>query len=322
MIEVIIDNRNKTMWDISELITDMTWSTSRSGKPAKMSLTYVSGALFQSRKFTVNNGDVVRVKVDGKPVFYGYVFTIETSEDDKVKLTAYDQIRYLLTNDTYVLENVTATDLIKRIAKDCELKIGELSDTKHVIPLVMEDNKKLLDIICRALDKTLIATRNIFIFYDDFGKLTLRDAKTWTTDIIIGEESQMRGFSHKRSIDDETYNRVKLFRDNKASGKRETFIMQDSANIARWGRLQLSDKLEEGINDAQIKELLASYMKLHNREKKTLKVDAVGDVRIRAGMYIPLYLPEQQIQQYMIIDECSHDWDGSGHKMSLTLKVI
>lgn len=193
MIEVIIDNRNKTMWDISELITDMTWATSRSGKPAKMSLTYVSGALFQSRKFTVNNGDVVRVKVDGKPVFYGYVFTIETSEDDKVKLTAYDQIRYLLTNDTYVLENVTATDLIKRIAKDCELKIGELSDTKHVIPLVMEDNKKLLDIICRALDKTLIATRNIFIFYDDFGKLTLRDAKTWTTDIIIGEESQMRG---------------------------------------------------------------------------------------------------------------------------------
>lgn len=161
-----------------------------------------------------------------------------------------------------------------------------------------------------------------FIFYDDFGKLTLRDAKTWTTDIIIGEESQMRGFSHKRSIDDETYNRVKLFRDNKASGKRETFIMQDSANIARWGRLQLSEKLDEGMNDAQIKELLASYMKLHNREKKTLKVDAVGDVRIRAGMYIPLYLPEQQIQQYMLIDECSHDWDGSGHKMSLTLKVI
>lgn len=66
---------------------------------------------------------------------------------------------------------------------------------------------------------------------------------------------------------------------------------------------------------------LIPYEASQSREK-TLKVDAVGDVRIRAGMYIPLYLPEQQIQQYMLIDECSHSWDGSGHKMSLTLKVI
>ncbi|MCM3338114.1 hypothetical protein M3650_05555 [Paenibacillus sp. MER TA 81-3] len=321
-MEVHIDNRNGTLWDMSQLITDMSWSTSRSGKPASMSISYIKGALFQDSSFTINNGDIVRVWADGAAIFYGYVFSVETDESDKVKLTAFDQIRYLLTNDTYVLENVTATEVIQRIAKACQLEVGELADTKHKIPSLLQDNKKLLDIILRSLDMTLIATKNIFVLYDDFGKLTLRDAKSWTTDRIVGEGSQMTGISYKASIDDETYNRVKLFRDNEATGKREVYIMQDSKNIAKWGQLQLYKKIDENLNKAQMQERLEALMKLYNREKKTMKVNAVGDVHIRAGMYIPIFAPEQDMEQYMLVDECSQEWSGSGHKMSLTLKVI
>ncbi|UHA72300.1 XkdQ/YqbQ family protein [Paenibacillus sp. 481] len=322
MLSVLIDNRNGTMWDISELVTDMSWSTSRITKPSTFELTYVKGALFQSSDFQVNNGDVIKVQWQGMNVFYGYVFSIDTGTGNDVKLTAYDQLRYLQANDTYVFKNTNATAVIKRIASDFSLRVGTLVETKHNIPSLIQDDKKLLDIVCRVLDLTLIGTKEMYVLYDDFGSLSLKKVSDWRSDRIVGRGSQMTGLSYTRTIDDETYNRVKLIRDNEETGKREVYIMQDSANIAKWGRLQLYKKLDEQLNKAQIEEQLKTLMKLHNREKRTLKIDALGDVRIRAGMLIPIYAPEQDVKQYMLVDECSHSWSGSEHTMSLTLKVI
>jgi len=322
-LEVLVDNRNGNAWDMSQLISSMTWSTSRVGKPASVSISFSKGAIFQDRSFTINNGDIIRVQEDGVPVFYGYVFSIETDESNTVKLTAYDQMRYLMVNDWCMLKNVTATEIIRYIAKKFDIKLGELVDTKYKIPTFMEDNKKLLDMMFRALDFTLNSTKIIYVLYDDFGKLTLREAKSWMPDYGIGEESQMTSISYKASIDDGTYNYIKMYRDNPEKGVRETFISKDSNNMAKWGHLQLYKKIDDKMNQAQIQQLGDNLLKLHNHEKKTLKVNAVGDVRIRAGMNIPIFAPEQNVNlRNKLIEECSQEWSGSGHTMSLTLKEI
>ncbi|WP_028531846.1 XkdQ/YqbQ family protein [Paenibacillus sp. UNC217MF] len=321
-LEVLVDNRNGNAWDMSQLISSMTWSTSRVGKPASISISFSKGAIFQD-SFTINNGDIIRVQEDGVPVFYGYVFSIETDESNTVKLTAYDQMRYLMVNDWCMLKNVTATEIIRYIAKKFDIKLGELVDTKYKIPTFMEDNKKLLDMMFRALDFTLNSTKIIYVLYDDFGKLTLREAKSWMPDYGIGEESQMTSISYKASIDDGTYNYIKMYRDNPEKGVRETFISKDSNNMAKWGHLQLYKKIDDKMNQAQIQQLGDNLLKLHNHEKKTLKVNAVGDVRIRAGMNIPIFAPEQNVNlRNKLIEECSQEWSGSGHTMSLTLKEI
>ncbi|MCY7484767.1 hypothetical protein [Paenibacillus alvei] len=321
-LEVLVDNRDGNAWDMSHLISSMTWSTARIGKPASISISFMKGAIFQDRSFTINNGDIVRVQEDGVPVFYGYVFSIETDESSTVKLTAYDQMRYLMMNDWCMLKNVTATEVIRHIAKNFNIQVGDLADTKHKIPTFMEDNKKLLDMMFRALDLTLIATKNIYVLYDDFGKLTLREAKSWKTEYFIGEGSQMTSISYKVSIDDDTYNFIKLYRDNQEKGVREIYVTKHSDNLAKWGHLQLYKKVDDKLNRAQIKQLGENLLELHNREKKTLKVNAVGDVRIRAGMYIPIFVPGQEKEQFRLIEECSQEWSGSGHTMSLTLKEI
>ncbi|MGG4193173.1 hypothetical protein SAMN04488689_101142 [Paenibacillus sp. cl6col] len=321
-LEVLVDNRNGNAWDMSQLISSMTWSTSRVGKPASISISFSKGAIFQD-SFTINNGDIIRVQEDGVPVFYGYVFSIETDESNTVKLTAYDQMRYLMVNDWCMLKNVTATEIIRYIAKKFDIKLGELVDTKYKIPTFMEDNKKLLDMMFRALDFTLNSTKIIYVLYDDFGKLTLREAKSWMPDYGIGEESQMTSISYKASIDDGTYNYIKMYRDNPEKGVRETFISKDSNNMAKWGHLQLYKKIDDKMNQAQIQQLGDNLLKLHNHEKKTIKVNAVGDVRIRAGMNIPIFAPEQNVNlRNKLIEECSQEWSGSGHTMSLTLKEI
>ncbi|MDQ0063560.1 XkdQ/YqbQ family protein [Paenibacillus harenae] len=322
MLEILIDNRNGKVWDITSIVPSLTYKTKRIGSASSLSLTLIKGSLFQSDEFTVNSGDVIRVMKDGTGVFYGYVFEIDSGMDESVSITAYDQIRYLLANDSYVFKNNTASEIVKKIADDFELRLGTISDTGYKIPSMAEKDKKLLDIICKALDLTLINEGGNFFLYDNFGKLSLRNIKEMKLDIVVGDWSLMDDYGYKRSIDSDTYNHIKVFQDNKKTGKRDIHVGQDSANIAKWGRLQLYQQADEKMNEAQIKTLVDQLLTLKNREQRTLSIDAIGDLRVRAGCYIPVVIQELDISQYFLVEDCTHKFDADTHTMSLELRVI
>src|SRR5690606_13508367 len=146
MLEILLDNKDGKVIDISELVSSVSWKTVRIGQPGSLDM-----RLIKHKDLKIESGAVVRVKANKRNLFYGYVFTVERSEDDDVQVTAYDQIRYLLSNDTYVFSNATATQIIRKIAQDFGLKVGSLADTGYKIPSLVEDNQKLLDIIYKAL---------------------------------------------------------------------------------------------------------------------------------------------------------------------------
>jgi hypothetical protein len=322
MFEILIDNRDGNVWDVSELISELTWKTSRIAKPSSVDLTLIKGALFQSAAFKLELGAIVRVRKGDTPVFFGYVFTIEQNTTEQVKLTAYDQLRYWLGSDTYVFKEKTATHVIQRMAGDLGMKTGELQDTKYIIPSMVEDGQKLLDIALKALDLTLIAGQGNYILYDDFGALTLRDMNVLKLFFSIGDGSLLYEYSYKRSIDEETYNRIKVVRDNKESQGRDVYLGQDSANIAKWGRLQLYHKANDNMNAAQLAKLLDNLMAKHNREQRTLSLDALGDIRVRAGYYVFIFVAELGLEKPFLVEECTHKFAGGEHTMTLELKVI
>lgn len=282
----------------------------------------IKGEIYGDPSFKYAPGDIIRFKADGINVFYGYIFTIDSGSDEVVKILAYDQLRYLMASDTYVFSNVTATEVIRRIAKDFNLPVGELADTGYRMPTLVEDNTKLMDIICKALTVTLINAGENFVFYDDFGFLTLRNVRDLMVNFYIGNRSLVYDFSHKRSIDTDTYNYIKIVKDNKNTGRRDVYVQQDKANIAKWGKLQLYQVADESQNAARINVTLAQTMALKNRESRNMTIDAIGDIRLRAGNYVRVVLDEFGINQPFLINECTHRFDGSDHTMSLDLKVV
>jgi hypothetical protein len=318
----MLDNKNGNVWDLSEIAKDLTWTTTRVGRPASVDFTLIGSGIYQDRSFSVNNGDIVRVRMNQTNVFYGYVFSVKVNQDAEISVKAYDQVRYLLNKDTYVFKNATTGDVIRRIAGDFNLKVGRIDDTGYRIPSMVEDGQTLLDIIEKANTLTMSATGRFFVFFDDFGSLSYRDVTNFQAGFYVGDGSLMTGFEYGRDIDQDTYNRIKLYRDNKETGKRELYVAQDSANIARWGVLQLYESVDEGLNAAQINELLTQLAKLKNREQKSLKIEAIGDIRVRAGMYVPIVIESLGINQPMMVDEVKHKFDGEDHTMDLTLKVI
>ncbi len=322
MFEMVLDNKDGKLWDISGVVSDLSWKTSRIGKPSSCEFSIVLGDDRAEPEFQCHPGDIVRLKKEGTGLFYGYVFSIDRGQENILKILAYDQIRYLLTNETYVFTGMTASQIIQKIAKASKLKVGTIADTEYPIPSMIEDNVKLLDMICKALDHTLIAKLQNYVFYDDFGSLTLQNIANMSLDFVIGDESLLYDYDFKRTIDSDTYNRIKIVQDNKQTGRRDVHIAQDSANIAQWGRLQYFEKADENMNLAQIREKLNQMLILKNREQKTLKLDSIGDTRVRAGNFIPVSIKKLGINQYFLVDECSHQFNGRDHTMSLNVRVI
>ncbi|NQX48627.1 hypothetical protein HQN87_25165 [Paenibacillus tritici] len=320
-MELIVINKEGKIWDVSGIATDISWKTTRTGKPATLELTLVDSGMYQHAKFGISNGDIVQFRKDGVDVFYGFVFSIDTGANQEMKLTAYDQIRYLLGNGSYVLQNITASEVISTIAKDRGLRLGTLDPAKYTIPSLIEDNKKLLDIIMGAVGSELQYMGQLMAFYDDFGKLTLRAPQAMLLNVVLGAGHYLYDYSLKKSIDDDTYNTILLYRDNEETGKREFYPVTDKDNVARWGILHLYQKADDKANAAQIQEKADNLLKLHNREKLSLSVQAIGDMRVRAGNFIYVLLDEFETQVFLV-DQCSHKISGGEHTMSLDIKVV
>lgn len=320
-MELLLKNKEGRVWDLSKIVSDISWKTSRSGKPATLELTVVDSGIYQHPKFGINNGDILQFRKDGVNVFYGFVFSISTGSNQEIRLTAYDQTRYLLGNGTYVFQDATASDVIRKIAKDYGLQTGVLEQTDYVIPSLIEQDKKLLDIIMGAIGSELQYKGKLMVFYDDFGKLTLRSPNSMLLNLILGDGHSLYEYSLKKSIDDDTYNTIVLYQDNEQSGQREPIGVTDKNNVARWGILRLYQKADDKANAAQNLEKANNLLKLHNRESLSLSVQSIGDLRVRAGNFIYILLDELKTQLFLV-DQCTHKISGGEHTMSLDIKVV
>lgn len=314
MYKLYIVNRNKTWEPIIE--GPVTWETTRMGQPGKLNFNVVKDEIIDFQE-----GNEVQFMSDNENIFKGYVFTKDRDKNQIIRVTAYDQLRYLKNKHTYIYEKKKASDVINKIAKDFNLETGTIADTSYVIPSRIQDNKTLFDIIYDALDLTLMNKRKLYVLYDDFGKLTLKDIETMKIpDLVIGEYNS-QNFSYKTDIDTDTYNRVRLYRDNEKTGKREIYEVKHSENMNKWGTLQYFESVNENTN---AKAKAEAILKMKNRVNKSLSLkDVIGDTRVRAGtsaMILMRDIGDISIQQYMLIEKAKHVFSNDEHWMTLDLR--
>ena len=306
-------------YEIQDLVSAAKWTTKRSGSPASLELTVMVNESIQWSPGGILT--LINDEYDKKDKFYGYVTKISQSEKNEVKITAYDQTWYLKKNkDTYVFTGKRADQILKQIADDFKLKTASLPNTGYAIPSMVEDGQTLFDIVLKALDYTLINSKKMYVLWDDFGKLTLSNVEDQKLDLLIGDESLATGYTYEEDIDSEAYNKIKLVKDNKTTGKRDVYIYQDSKNMALWGTLQDYQKVDENMNAAQIKEKGSQMLELYNRPKKTFEVKALLNLDVRAGQAVYIQIADVNAKAFYIVEECSQDIIKN--TMQLKLKVV
>lgn len=313
-VDLIIQNGSTIYYPIVEEGISLTWD--RKGSPGKLKFSVVKDSVLSFQE-----GNAVKLTVDGTDMFYGFVFTKSRSGSSPkvIEVTAYDQLRYFKNKDTYVYSNKKASEVIKMIAEDFGLSVGELEDTKHVIGSRTEDNATLFDIAQNALDETLQAKTQLYVLYDKVGKLTLQNIENMKLNLLIDADT-IGGYSYSSTIDKQSFNQIKITFENKDSGKREIFIAKDSANINKWGLLQYTDTVELSSSGAAKAEAL---LKLYNTKTRTLSIsDALGDVRVRAGssVIVKLGLGDINVQSYLLVESVTHKFKQEQHLMDLKLR--
>jgi len=310
-VELFIQHNETIQYPVVEEGAKLTWE--RKGTPGKLTFTVVkcAGLNFQE-------GDPVKLTVDGTAMFYGFVFKKSRDKGGTIDVTAYDQLRYLKNKDTLTDEGLKASDILKRIATDFRLNLGTVEDTGYTIESVVEENETLFDMIQNALDETLMNTKQLFVLYDDVGKLTLKNINSMKLDLLIDAETG-ENFSYQSSIDEQTYNKVKLAFNNEKTGKRELYVTQDGEKMNQWGVLQYYEEIQTQTG-AQAK--ADALLKLYDQKTRKLTVqNALGDVRVRAGcaVVVSLDLGDVIANNYMVVNKVTHTFKDNEHRMELDL---
>ncbi|MEG2521248.1 MAG: M23 family metallopeptidase [Anaerovoracaceae bacterium] len=274
-------------------------------------------------KLEVLNDDVIHINV-GNPiafryqenkVFYGYIFKIETSDSEVLKLTCYDQIRYLKAKDTLIYKNKTYSDLVKMIAKDHGLKVGSIESTKTKKTAIEETT--LLDMLLNISSEETLKTGKIYNLFDDFGKLTLKSLEKMFVPILIDSDTS-GGFNYSTSIDSNTYNKVKLAFDNKKTGEREVKVFNDETSQSKYGVLQYYEKLDS--TEAVIKEKGKVLLKNHRWPEKKLSIkNCFGDIRVRGGssLLIGITPIKKKQEGLFIVEKVTHTFEHGYHMMDI-----
>lgn len=311
-VELLIQNGDQVFIPVVE--DGIVWSTERKGVPGQLTFTVLNDDII-----TFTEGNAVRLKVDGKDIFYGFIFVKKQNKENIISVTAYDQLRYLKNKDIIVYENKTAGELIGMIASDFEMQTGVLEDTGFKIATRVETEGTLFDIIQNALDLTLQNTGEMFVMYDDFGKISLKNIASMRVNIQIDEETG-ENFDYTSSIDSATYNRIKLVYVNEETAINDVYVAKDGNNMNNWGVLQMFEKLQKGEHGQAKADALLS---LYNSKTRNLSISkAFGDTRVRAGcmVVVMLDLGNAKLESFMIIEKCKHTFNESEHFMDLTLR--
>lgn len=291
----------------------MVWTTGRSGVAGELSFSVMKDDVINFKE-----GNLVMLRIDGTEVFSGFVFTKERTKERFISVTAYDQLRYLKNRYPYVYTNMKANEVLQMIAADFQLTIGDVADTGYAIPSRVEDNTTLFDVILTALDLTYENTGVMYVLYDDFGKLALKNIADMVVPIVIDAETALN-YDYASTIDKETYNKVELVYDNEETGCKDIYVAVDDTRVAEWGVLQYFATLESSEHGQTKADMILSFL---NRKRRTLDIKNVfGDLRVRAGVMVvvQLNIGDMILNQFMLVESCEHKFSDGEYFMDLKL---
>ncbi len=266
------------------------------------------------------NGSTVIFKYNGVDIFYGFLFKTKLDRK-KYACTCYDQLRYLKAKNSVLREDVTLSEFTENVCALIgeRIKIGEFDNTEIKLGKYFFDNQSHLDMIYQSIKDNLLLNGYYYALFDNFGTIQLKDLYDLRLPLIIGDNSLATEYSYENSIDEDTYNYIKVAKDDKKKGVRDVYVVEDSNSINQYGKLMLYDKVSADLNEAQLKERAKLILTAKNRETENLEITSIGDTRVVAGSGIKVEIAKSNINTWAVVDAVTHEFKRSSHFMKMNL---
>jgi hypothetical protein len=285
--------------------------------------------IVKSDDLTFFEGATIAIIYNLQKFFKGFVFTKKRSNtSDKISVTCYNALRYLKNKDTKVFEGKTSSQIFAQLCDEFVLPYKIVDPSSHVCTPRSEDTVEAYKMIKNSLDDTLVKSSKWFFIRDNFGVLEHINVLSMISSYVIGDASGLTNYEYQSSIDNNVYNQIKLYRDNKSTGKRDIYIVNDTinggANIKAWGILQYYAKVDEYVNSAQIPNLAAAYLRYFNNVKRDISVVSESVPEIQAGSIFRCNISDLgdiSLDKYLLVTECTHEFYNNSCLMKLSTEV-
>lgn len=314
-------SRNQQKYDITDIVSGPKWTTGLNSQPGIFEFSMEIDSVVYLR-----DGDTIELVIDGKNVFKGKVFNRKKSKQKLWKIVAYDSKRYLQNQDTIVFGVNKLSDRFNNICQIQGIPHKVLDANGYQLASKVEDNESYFSMLEAAIAEVRENNNARFGIRDNFGTLELFDLNRGITKLVVGDKSLLTDYAYEASIDD-SYNVVKVIKEDSETKKRQIYTASNSALIDRWGKLQMVEKVTDSdINAAQLKQRATDLLSANAKEVRTLSLDAVGSFPLEAGNSFTLDIAELRGEGFgsdtlALITKCVHNFD-TAHTMSLEVEVI
>ena len=318
---IIYDNVYNKSYNVSDSIGDIQIQSWLEDQPGKCTFN-----IYKSSTLAFWEGATISITIDGKGVFKGYIQKKERDSNVQIiKCTAYDQLLYWKAQDAKAFVGLTSDQIFELLCKQYNLIYQIIDKSDYVCTPRAEKDKSIYEMQRNALWDTLINSKKRFIIRDNFGVLNHVNIETLRTNLVFGDRSGINNFSYSSDISENTYNLIKLYKDNSETGKREVYIVEDTSTQARWGALQLYQGVDENMTTAQIEQQATNLLKYYNVVNRSLKLECIGNFNVFAGAIIRCSisdLGDLSINSDLLVTECTHKITSDEHTMTLKVELV
>lgn len=316
--------KDKTGYDISDVVQKATWAGRKNSPARSLQLTILDDPELGEENRTgtdVCEGQHLIMLEDGEELFRGIIMQQTRGENRNLNVIAYDNAIYLANNKgSFNYKKKTATQIFLDVCKRFGISRGEVAQTTYKIPKLVNVNTTIFDILTNALSKTYTANGERYYILSQKGQLNLIRRKELLSKFVLetGEEGSPYGnltrYSYSKSIMN-TKTRLRL-------------ISQNGKTTVQWSDRDLEEKIgmmqdvqvpDDSLKKKKLKTQVIIMLNELKQPSESLNITAFGISSVISGTAVYISIPEIGIGRTFYVDSDSHTWDGDYHTMDLTL---
>ncbi len=316
--------KEKTGYDISDVVQKVTWSGRKNSPARSLELQLLDDPELGEENrpgIDVYSGNFLIFLENGEELFRGIVMKQTRTQERSITITAYDNAIYLSNNKgSFKYKKKTLTHVFLDVCKRFGISRGDAVGVKYKIPVLVDVNTSIYDILCNALSQTYKATGERFYILSKKGQLHLMKRSEQISKFVLetGAEGSPYGnltqYSYSKDISG-TRTRLKL-------------ISEKGKTNAEWADQALEEKIgmmqdiqipDDSLKKKKLKTMAVTMLEELKKPQESFNVTAFGISTVYSGTAIYISIPEIGIGRTFYVDADTHTWDGDYHTMKLTL---
>jgi len=311
-LKIVLDGK----LDISELVKGVKLSGHSQKFNRQLDVDIIATTDGRTPTLNVELGSSIAFYYEDKLRYTGVVFALDLTSSGDMTLTTYDANIYLAkSQDTRIFTNKKASDIIRILANDFGIAVGQIADTGYVIPYLKLANQSLFDMITKALVLTYKQTGKRYFVGNDNGKLTLTAGVSKTT-YLFSDKQNLISASYTRSIED-VITQVKVI--GGAKGKETVIIAKDDEKRKKYGVLQIVEEMDEESPESQIKQRAQTLLAENSKESEQFSIDTLGVIEVDVGTPVYVYNEMTRTNRAFYVTDISHNISSDIYTMSMQL---